>query len=73
MEDEYCCLVSDADQENAKLIVNEKEGNVTAIIISCNPESNLLNTRKFERSESHKYSSNKNEGQNINRYYVSPL
>ena len=32
---EYCCLVSDANQEIAKLIAKEKEENANAIIISC--------------------------------------
>ena len=33
---EYCCLVSDADQENAKLIAKEREENANVVIISCN-------------------------------------
>ena len=33
--DEYCCFVSDTDQENVKLIAKEREKNANAIIISC--------------------------------------
>ena len=32
--DKYCCLVSDTDQENAKLIPKEREENANATIIS---------------------------------------
>ena len=32
-KDKYCCLVSDADQENAKLVPKEREENANAIII----------------------------------------
>ena len=32
---EYCCLVRDTDQENAKLIAKEREENANAIIICC--------------------------------------
>ena len=33
--DEYCCLVSDANQENANFIAKKREENADAIIISC--------------------------------------
>ena len=33
--DEYCCLISDADQENAKLIAKARKENANVMIISC--------------------------------------
>ena len=32
---EYCCLISDADQENAKLIAKDRKENANVMIISC--------------------------------------